>query len=703
MEKSIRLVAENFSIFKREWAYLFRNISGKYRVTNISSSAASFDPFKRSAHIALTNGVYVFFDEPMRVELLESSPEATDFWLPNGRFTEKKFEFLSYVTDDRSDGDSSSYQIPAENLPRSETRALGRFELLGNCFANIPAVPKDYIHRSVLEDALRKALLAEEGDRIVTLSGRGGIGKTSLALQVLHDLSQTGRYEVVCWFSARDIDLLVDGPRQVTPDVLTDTDIAKNFASLWQPSNYKNKGFDARPFLEDRLSRKETDGYGAILFVFDNFETVRNPPTVFMWLHHFVRHPNKVLITARHREFTGDYEIRVKGMTDDECRALIHASAAKLGILELLTEAYISRLIDESDGHPYVIKVLLGEVAKAKRLVDIQRIVATQDRILHALFERTFAALTPASQRVFLTLCNWHSVMPLVALQAVLLRPVNERMDVMAAVEELRKSSLVEISQSAEDKEEFITVPLAALQFGSAKMTASPLKTAVQADSQILQMFGASQRTDIRRGIAPRLDRLFSNVSRAVADDFGKLKDFLPIVELVAQHSPSAWLSLASLYEEEGSRGSLEEAKSSLRHYLEAAPTSASSMVWKRLADLCERTNDFVGAVHALVEMCEHSVVPFSVVSNTANKLNSLFWNKSLRLDTDEKKILIQRLASVMTGRLSEADPNDYSRLAWLQLHLGNEREAKHLTEEGWKLEAGNEHLQRLADKLGLY
>ena len=693
LEKSIRLVAEHFSIFKREWAYLFRNISGKYRVTNISSSAASFDPFKRSTHIALANGVYVYFDEPRRVELLESSPEATDFWVPNGKFTDKKFEFISYVTDDRWDGDATLYLIPADNLPRSETRALGRFEVLGNCFANIPGVPKDYIHRSVLEDALRQAPVAEERDRIVTLSGRGGIGKTSLALQVLHGLSQTDRYEVVCWFSARDIDLLVDGPQQVTPDVLTDTDIAKSFVNLYEPSNRRDKGFNAKSFLEARLSRNETDGYGPILFVFDNFETVQNPPTLFMWLHQFLRHPNKVLITARHKEFTGDFEIRVEGMTDDECRALIATSAAKLGIVELLTEAYISRLIDESDGHPYVIKVLLGEVAKAKRLVDIQRIVATQDRILHALFERTFAALTPASQRVFLTLCNWHSTMPLIALQAVLLRPANERMDVMAAVEELRKSSLVEVSQSAEDKEEFINVPLAALEFGGAKLTASPLKTAVQADSQILQMFGASQRTDIRHGIAPRLDRLFSNVSRAVANDFGKLKDFLPIVQLVAQHSPAAWLSLASLYEEEGSRQSLEEAKASLRHYLEAAPSSASSMVWKRLADLCERTNDFVGAVHALVEMCEHSVVPFFVVSNTANKLNSLFWNKSLRLDTDEKRILVQRLASVMSGRLSEADADDYSRLAWLYLHLHNEKEAKNLTEEGLKLDGENEHL----------
>ena len=196
--------------------------------------------------------------------------------------------------------------------------------------------------------------------------------------------------------------------------------------------------------------------------------------------------------------------------------------------------------------------------------------------------------------------------------------------------------------------------------------------------------------------------RITRNLSRAVAKDFSKLKDVLPVVHLVAQHSPAAWLSLASLYEEEGSQQSLEEAEASLRRYLEATPSSASSLVWKRLADLCEKTNDFVGAVHALVEMCEHSVVPFFVVSNTANRLNGLFRSSVLRLDTDEKRILIRRLAAVMSERLSEGDADDYSRLAWLNLHLHDEDRARVLTEEGLKLDGENEHLKRLAEKFSL-
>ena len=659
--------------------------------------------FKSTTGATLPNGIHIQFDEPRRVELLEATPETTDFFLPNGKYTDRKFEFISYVTDDRLDGDSSLYVTPVENLPRSETRALGRFEMLDNCFANLPPIPKDHINRSEMERDLERALLAEETDSLVTLSGRGGIGKTSLALQDLRKIAQSNRYEAICWFSARDIDLLVDGPLQVTPDVLTEVDIAKSFVNLVEPHERKDKGFNPKSFFESHLNRSATTSLGPILFVFDNFETVRNPPTLFLWLHQFVRHPNKILITARHKEFTGDFEIRVEGMTEDECRQLIRATTSKLGIQRFVSESYTCDLIAESEGHPYVIKVLLGEVAKAQKSVDIKRIVASQGRILFALFERTFAALTLAAQRVFLTLCNWHSTMPVIALQSVLLRPANQRMDVVGAVEELRKSSLIEVFQSGTEKTEFINVPLVAIEFGRTKLTASPLKTAVQADSHLLQMFGASQKTDIKHGIAPRIERLFTNISRLVSKDFSKLGDFLPVIELVAQQSSAAWLSLAELYEEEGSQQSFGEAKSCLRRYLETNPKHSDiSFVWKRLADLCERTNDFVGAVHALVEMCQHAEVPYFVVSNAANKFNSLFRSGSLRLDTDEKRILIRRLETVMSDRIEEADSDDYSRLAWLNLHLNDEPRARRLTEEGLALDGENLHLIRLAEKLSL-
>ena len=56
--------------------------------------------------------------------------------------------------------------------------------------------------------------------------------------------------------------------------------------------------------------------------------------------------------------------------------------------------------------------------------------MAPQDEVLDALFERSYNRLSAPAQRAFLTLCTWRSSVPRIALEAVLLRPENELMQV---------------------------------------------------------------------------------------------------------------------------------------------------------------------------------------------------------------------------------------------------------------------------------
>ena len=114
-------------------------------------------------------------------------------------------------------------------------------------------------------------------------------------------------------------------------------------------------------------------------------------------------------------------------MAEEEARILVDQSAKGLGVSNLLTAAYVDQLVGQSEGHPYVIKVLLGEVANARNPVDIPRVIAGRDEILTALFERTYAALTPCAQRAFMTLAAWNSAVPRIALEAVMMRSVPER------------------------------------------------------------------------------------------------------------------------------------------------------------------------------------------------------------------------------------------------------------------------------------
>jgi hypothetical protein len=700
LEAAIRLLIENCSIFERPWAYLHQNLSGKYRVSRIAGDPAAFQQLKSSAgskhHLA--NGVYVLITEPLRVDLLETDVDLHDFYLANGGFTGKKFELLSYITGDRLEGDATPFLAPPSELPKSETEGIGDLDLQGQTFANLPAAPEGYIRRRGLEADLR-SVLADQRHPVITLVGRGGIGKTSLALSILHQVANEGHFFAICWFSARDIDLLPQGPKLVKPHVLSSDDVAKEFVRLVVPAESGEKTFRPVQYFEQALTLSPLGG--PILFVFDNFETVKSPVDLYNWLNALIRLPNKVLITTRHRDFKGDFPVEVGGMSESESFQLMDATASALGVAHLLTDAYKEQIFEESGGHPYVIKVLIGEVAKAGKLPRIERIVASQDEILTALFERTYAGLSSAAKRVFLTLCSWRSVVPKLALEAVMLRTENERIDADSAVTELVQSSFVELTPGQDEGEEFLAVPLTAAIFGRSKLAVSPMKGAIEADTQLLQAFGAAQQVDIRHGLAPRIDRLFRTLSGRITSKQATLDEHLPMLEFIARRYPPAWLLLASLHGETDSGEGVERAKDALRRFLETSATLKDLRTgWTRLITLCRRTEDWPGEMHALVELAGILGADYSDISDAANRVTTLLHQQRLVIDTDEKQIIARKMIGLMEARMREADATDYSRLAWLYLQMKDEAAARKYTALGLTIEPENEHCRNLAEKL---
>ena len=278
LSKSISLIYDNFCLFQRDVAHLYRNLSGKYRVSPISEDASSFDSLKKRQDCSLTNGIYLFLGSPRRIILMQTDADLRDFYFANGGIKAKTYELLSYATDDKLDGDASFFLTPPGVLPQSETHGHGELIPQGNCFSNVPAVNRDYVPRAELEAELRQLLL-DDRRPIVTLVGRGGIGKTSLALKVIHDILDDTRFEGIVWLSSRDVDLQLSGPKPVRPSVVSTDDISKTYASLvLHEEKLKAKGFNARAFFEQQL---QVSDLGPCLFVFDNFETTDNPVEVF--------------------------------------------------------------------------------------------------------------------------------------------------------------------------------------------------------------------------------------------------------------------------------------------------------------------------------------------------------------------------------------------------------------------------------------
>ena len=694
---SLALMTDNLSLFSVPWAYVRRNLSNKYRVCPLGIDDRPFVHMRSQKDLTYEDGVYVALDVLHCCRLIHTDQDLSDFFIANGGFTDHQYELLSYITGEVQHAPSRTYLRPADQLPGSVTEGKGELDVAGDTFTNLPSQQADYIERHELQKTLRDELLSTEQHPIVTLDGRGGIGKTSTAVRVISELTQQPNcpFTVVLWFSARDIDLLPEGPKLVRPAGVTIDDFAMQYSALLELPGRTDRKFSAREAFAKALSGRSKE---PTLFVFDNFETVVSPAEAFAWIDTYIRLPNKVLITTRIRgTFKADLPIHVDGMTDPECETLISKIAHRIGISGRIDKAFIGSVINESEGHPYVVKILLGEVARSPSTRKVSRVMASREDILEALFERTFDAISPAARRVFLTLAGWRSVVPELAVEAVVIRPGNESMDVHKAIQELVNSSLVDEIVSAND-EYFLSVPLAAQVFGQKKLQASPYRGSIAEDIKLLQQFGAAQRHDVGQGLEKRLTILFRNIATVIGSGERTLDEYLPIIEYVARKVPKAWLYLADLCEDRLADPDTY-VRNCLLHYLERDGTDDSG-AWKRVADLFAKAGMTHEEINALVSQAKTQGVPIYVISNAVNRVNALLRASPTALDQMDRRQLIRELAEILNKRQGECDATDLSRLAWLYMSLQDFTKAGDTVALGLKMEPNNTHCQNLLQKL---
>ncbi len=176
-----------------------------------------------------------------------------------------------------------------------------------------------------------------------------------------------------------------------------------------------------------------------------------------------------------------------------------------------------------------------------------------------------------------------------------MLRPNNEPVDVEAAIDELKRTAFIEAT-TASDKSVLLSVPLVAAVFGKRKLSVSPMKIVVEANTEILHQLGAAQKADAQYGIAPRIERLFINLAAKVTQEPGLLEEYLPIMEFIARKHPPAWLLLARLLDESDLENRLHRAKDAIERYLEVTPKTKDQLTaWQTRAEYCRQLEDWPG------------------------------------------------------------------------------------------------------------
>lgn len=691
LEKSINCITENLSLLNIPSAYLKRNMSGKFRVTAISNLSPQLEELKKKDTYNYEEGIYFQLDKPIIIPLIKSDPDLSDFYISNGGFTNTSYEMLSYITDDKIHVDNSNYTAPKGQLPPSESEGLGELIPYENCFSNVPRLTYDYINRRDLEDELYD-LLIDDRHIAITLLGRGGIGKTSLALRVIPRLYEVNRFDAIVWFSSRDIDLSSNGAKLVHANVITNKDIANYYSRLFKSTEeLKKKDFDSISYFQNQLTQSDA---GSTLFIFDNFETVDNPIETYKWVDTFIRSPNKLLVTTRLRDFKGDYPLQVQGMSQEESMELIEKTSDNLKI-EPLSPENKERIYRISAGHPYIMKVLLGDFSRKKMKGNIERLIAGSDEILVALFERTYSALSPCAQRIFLTLSSWNSAVPRLGLESILMYSLDDPLDVEKSIETLIQYSMIE-EIKGDDGHYFLQLPYVAYAFGNKKLKISPLQHIISSDVSLMRKFGVSSIDDKRISLKQNFTRYISTIYHN--DDFFKIHKI--ILERICYTFNEGWQLLSIWALEANSEKFNNFAEDCIKRYLENERSEKNKRnAWSIFTTISERLGHPYEQILGLTQIASYESISIDELSNITNKINRLFKLHEVSLGENIKQELLIKLFNVVYGRRNEADANACSRFAWLALHINKENEAKTLVEIGLKNDPENQYCLGLNKK----
>lgn len=205
---------------------------------------------------------------------------------------------------------------------------------------------------------------------LVTIDGIGGIGKSTLALEVAHHylrnyqhLSQQDRFDAIIWVSAKQTVLTTQGIQKRPQAFRTLEDIYAAIAITLQRQDITKASADEQiEIVRNALTRQRT------LLVVDNLETVDDEKVIT-----FLRElpaPTKAIITTRHRVDVA-YPIRLRGMEEKEAEQLIHQECEKRN--HTLTNSEILRLYKYTGGVPLAIVWSIAQISSGYSTESVLR------------------------------------------------------------------------------------------------------------------------------------------------------------------------------------------------------------------------------------------------------------------------------------------------------------------------------------------
>lgn len=260
------------------------------------------------------------------------------------------------------------------------------------------------------EDDIKEIIkfLQREKFPVVTITGAGGVGKTSLALKVIQEITQkpkSNKFDAIIWLSAKENKLSPFGIEDIEPSFKSFEDLLDtiiNVLGFGIELIKKDTSIEAKEQTVQLLFEVAQN----ILIIVDNLETITDQRII----NFIIDAPQKTKFLITSRKGLGQVERRyqLKQLKEKEAVYLFRQLAKDKQISSLLSidNEVIKRYVNKVSNYPLAIKWVIGQVARGR---DINKVIdsiddATGD-ISKFCFEQIFGMLNPNSKLILYALC----------------------------------------------------------------------------------------------------------------------------------------------------------------------------------------------------------------------------------------------------------------------------------------------------------
>lgn len=279
------------------------------------------------------------------------------------------------------------------------------------CQNNLPRENYDldggFVGRTKEIQSIRK-LIKSDQDRIITITGAGGVGKTAIALKVAYSFLPDSQnpFEAIIWFSAKTSKLTEEGIVSMTPEIRSDMQLIEDILSIVDMSALQNfKSAKVPPDSYKTYLYKIFFSQKCLLII-DNLETIIKNDALISFIKDIPR-PSQVLITSR--KGLGEIERRypLGDMLEKDAILLFRIIAKERNRPDLvhLKDETISDLVKRVRCYPLLIKWSIGQICLGKEIdAAFSQILEGDSEIAKFSFNDVFSLLSENAKNILFSM-----------------------------------------------------------------------------------------------------------------------------------------------------------------------------------------------------------------------------------------------------------------------------------------------------------